>query len=94
MRTDYEGLGTPGDHPYLIGVSEGRSVLDMVRAARKLDSNLGKRVVIAGHSQGGHAALWAASLQRSWTPELNARAAPSRSRPRATSATRPRCCAR
>ena len=34
VRTDYEGLGTPGDHPYLIGVSEGRSVLDMVRAAR------------------------------------------------------------
>ena len=30
VRTDYEGLGTPGEHPYLIGVSEGRSVLDMV----------------------------------------------------------------
>ena len=29
VRTDYEGLGTPGDHPYLVGVSEGRSVLDM-----------------------------------------------------------------
>ena len=39
VRTDYEGLGTPGDHPYLIGVSEGRSVLDMVRAARKLDTS-------------------------------------------------------
>ena len=94
VRTDYEGLGTPGDHPYLIGVSEGRSVLDMVRAARKLDSNIGKRVVIAGHSQGGHAALWAASLQRKWTPELNApRHRRVRAR-RATSATRPRCCAR
>ncbi len=23
VRTDYEGLGTPGEHPYLIGVSEG-----------------------------------------------------------------------
>ncbi len=73
VRTDYEGLGTPGDHAYLIGVSEGRSVLDMVRAARRLDSKIGKRVVIAGHSQGGHAALWAASLQRKWTPELNLR---------------------
>src|SRR3954454_7475389 len=28
VRTDYEGLGTPGAHPYLIGRSEGRSVLD------------------------------------------------------------------
>jgi dienelactone hydrolase len=73
VRTDYEGLGTPGDHPYLIGVSEGRSVLDMVRAARKLDSRIGKRLVISGHSQGGHAALWAASLQRKWAPELNLR---------------------
>ena len=34
-------------------------MLDMVRAARKLDANIGKRVVIAGHSQGGHAALFA-----------------------------------
>src|SRR5262249_44545379 len=25
---------------------------------------------IAGHSQGGHAALWAASLSKKWTPEL------------------------
>lgn len=73
VRTDYEGLGTPSTHPYLIGVSEGRSVLDMVRAARKLDRSLGKKVVIAGHSQGGHAALWAASLAGKWTPELSVR---------------------
>ena len=73
VRTDYEGLGTPGDHPYLIGNSEGRSVLDMVRAARKLDPRISKRVVIAGHSQGGQAALFAAALARSFTPELQIR---------------------
>jgi acetyl esterase/lipase len=73
VRTDYEGLGTPGEHPYLIGVSEGRSVLDMVRAARKLDGSIGKRVVIAGHSQGGQAALFASSLAKKWTPELTLR---------------------
>lgn len=73
VRTDYEGLGTPSTHPYLIGVSEGRAVLDMVRGARKLDRSLGKKVLIAGHSQGGHAALWAASLAGRWTPELNVR---------------------
>jgi hypothetical protein len=33
VATDYPGLGTPGIHPYLIGVSEGRAVLDSVRAA-------------------------------------------------------------
>jgi pimeloyl-ACP methyl ester carboxylesterase len=70
VRTDYQGLGTPGVHGYLVGKDEGRSVLDIVRAARKLDRHLSNRVVIAGHSQGGHAALWAAALAKSWTPEL------------------------
>src|SRR3954447_26308593 len=74
VRTDYEGLGVPNvTHPYLIGVSEGHSVLDIVRAARKLDPKIGKQVVIAGHSQGGHAALWANSLAKKWTPELKVR---------------------
>jgi pimeloyl-ACP methyl ester carboxylesterase len=71
VRTDYEGLGTPGIHPYLIGTSEGRSVLDIVRAARQLDPALSKNVVISGHSQGGQSALWAASLAPTWTPELD-----------------------
>lgn len=73
VRTDYEGLGTPGPHPYLVGTSEGRSTLDIVRAARKLDARIGKRVLIAGHSQGGHAALFAGSLAKKWTPELTLR---------------------
>ena len=73
VRTDYEGLGTPGTHPYLIGRSQGYGMLDAVRAARKLDKRLGKRVILAGHSQGGQAALWAASLARKRTPELNLR---------------------
>ncbi len=73
VRTDYEGLGGPGPHPYLIGTSEGRSVLDIVRAARQLDPDLSDRVVISGHSQGGHAALWAASLAESYTPEIKLR---------------------
>ncbi|HET6548869.1 MAG TPA: alpha/beta fold hydrolase, partial [Solirubrobacter sp.] len=73
VRTDYPGLGTPGPHPYLIGASEGHSVLDMVRAARKLDRHLSRNVVIAGHSQGGQAALFAASLAPKWTPELKVR---------------------
>ena len=73
VRTDYEGLGTPGAHPYLIGRSEGHSVLDAVRAARKADTRLGKRVVLAGHSQGGQSVLWAASLAPKYTPDLKVR---------------------
>jgi pimeloyl-ACP methyl ester carboxylesterase len=73
LRTDYEGLGGPRPHPYLIGVSEGRGVLDIVRAARQLDPQLSDRVIISGHSQGGHAALWAASLVKRYTPEIKLR---------------------
>jgi len=36
LRTDYEGLGTAGPHPYLIGASEGRGVVDIALAARNL----------------------------------------------------------
>jgi pimeloyl-ACP methyl ester carboxylesterase len=73
VRTDYTGLGTPGDHPYLVGKPEGDSVLDIVRAARKLDKRIGKRVVIAGHSQGGQAALFAAAQAPGYTPDLKIR---------------------
>jgi dienelactone hydrolase len=74
VRTDYEGLGTPGVHPFLAGTSEARGVLDAVRAARALaPRKLRRDVVISGHSQGGHAALFAASLARKWTPDLHVR---------------------
>lgn len=73
VRTDYQGLGTPGAHGYLVGADEGHSVLDIVRAARKVDPSVGKRVIIGGHSQGGHAALWAAALAPKWTPDLDVR---------------------
>ena len=74
VRTDYEGLGTPGEHPYLIGVSEGRSTLDMVaRRAQAGHARSARSVVIAGHSQGGQAALFAGSLAKKWTPDLNVR---------------------
>lgn len=70
--TDYEGLGTPGRHPYLVGESEGRGVLDIARAARHLGEEIGasNRVVIWGHSQGGHAALFANQIAPEWAPEL------------------------
>src|SRR4051812_13808840 len=70
VRTDYQGLGTPGVHQYLVGVSEGRSTLDVVRAARELNAKISKRFAISGHSQGGHAALWGAYLAPTYTPEL------------------------
>ena len=71
VATDYEGLGTPGRHPYIVGESEGRSVLDIVRAARQIPGEtLSKKFLVWGHSQGGHAALFAGQLAKTWTPDL------------------------
>lgn len=70
--TDYEGLGTPGPHPYLHGVSEGRGVLDIARAAGDLpEIGATGPVVVYGHSQGGHAALFAAELAPTYAPDLD-----------------------
>lgn len=72
VATDYVGLGTGGTHPYLIGQAEGRSVLDSIRAAQQLaEADLSPTSVIWGHSQGGHAALWAGGLAGSYAPELD-----------------------
>lgn len=71
VATDYPGLGTPGIHPYLIGVSEARAVLDSVRAARNLPhTGASNRFAVWGHSQGGHAALFTGEIAASYASEL------------------------
>ncbi|MFH9072263.1 lipase family protein [Streptomyces alboflavus] len=71
--TDYEGLGTPGDHTYTVGRAEGQAVLDAARAAIRLpEAGLSKDspVGIMGYSQGGQASSWAAELHGSYAPDL------------------------
>lgn len=70
---DYQGLGvTDGVHPYLLGSSEGRAVLDATRAASHLSGlDTGSDVIIYGHSQGGHAALFAAEMAPTYAPDLH-----------------------
>ena len=71
VATDYPGLGTPGPHPYLVGESEGRAVLDSVRAAVQIPKvGASTRFIAWGHSQGGQAALFAGELARSYAPDL------------------------
>ncbi|GAA3390578.1 lipase family protein [Cryptosporangium minutisporangium] len=72
--TDYEGLGTPGTHPYIVGRSEGHGVIDVVRAATRLPATglrAGGPVGFAGYSQGGGGAAWAGELAPTYAPELN-----------------------
>jgi pimeloyl-ACP methyl ester carboxylesterase len=69
--TDYPGLGTPGPHPYLVGISEARAVIDSVRVARNMPgAGGGTRFVVWGHSQGGQAALFTGIIAKSYAPEL------------------------
>lgn len=70
--TDYAGLGTLGPHPYLVGDSEAHAVLDIVRAAGRIDqARAGRSVALWGHSQGGHAALFAGQAAPVYAPELD-----------------------
>lgn len=74
VSTDYQGLGTPGDHAYLVGLSEGRNVLDSARVASRVSgsgASAASKVVVWGHSQGGGAAAFAAELKPTYAPELD-----------------------
>jgi pimeloyl-ACP methyl ester carboxylesterase len=75
--TDYQGLGTPGDHAYMVGRALGPNVLDAMRAARLVCpeqlADDGPAAII-GYSEGGAAAAWAAQLQPTYAPDVELRA--------------------
>jgi pimeloyl-ACP methyl ester carboxylesterase len=71
VATDYQGLGTGGMPPYLVGQSEAQGVLDAARAARDLEgSTASNKVTVVGYSQGGQAALFAGQIAQTYAPEL------------------------
>ncbi|MBT3747319.1 MAG: alpha/beta fold hydrolase [Actinobacteria bacterium] len=72
VATDYEGMGGPGLHPYIVGESEARGVFDIVRAAQTIpELNATGPLVVWGHSQGGHAAMHVAERWQEIAPELD-----------------------
>ncbi len=74
VQTDYEGLGTPGEHTYIVGPAMGHAVLDSVRAATRLpflNLKATAPVAIWGYSEGGAAAGWAGELQPTYAPDVN-----------------------
>ncbi|WP_040791645.1 lipase family protein [Nocardia paucivorans] len=71
--TDYIGLGAPGHYEYLAGRAAGHAVLDIVRAGRIHDPELSNSYALAGHSIGGHSALFAAQSSSHYAPELDLR---------------------
>jgi predicted esterase len=71
--TDYEGLATPGPHPYFHGEAVADDVIDIVRAARELHDHVGRTWLVAGFSQGAHAALFTGLMASKYAPELDFR---------------------
>ncbi|GHC99236.1 lipase family protein [Zhihengliuella salsuginis] len=76
--TDYQGLGTPGAHSYMVRAAQGHAVLDSVRAAQNLGLtgiDAGNPVALVGYSQGGGASAAAAELAPDYAPDLNLKGA-------------------
>jgi pimeloyl-ACP methyl ester carboxylesterase len=67
---DYPGLGTPQPHPYLVGDSEARSMIDSAKAARNLDAALSTQYAVDGHSEGGQGSLFANQMAASYDGNL------------------------
>ncbi len=71
VATDYQGQGAPGVHQYLVGNTAGRNALDIVRAARNLETTgAGPEFLTLGWSQGGHAGLFTGEEQPGYAAEL------------------------
>jgi hypothetical protein len=69
--TDYQGLGTPGVNPYLVGEDAGRNVIDAIRLIQQFpEVQVSRRTLIWGHSQGGQASAFAGQIAPLYAPEL------------------------
>ena len=71
VATDYQGLGSPGPHPYMNSRAAAYSTLDSLRAALTTQSlGLSDKIVIVGQSQGAAAAFATAGFASAYAPEL------------------------
>jgi pimeloyl-ACP methyl ester carboxylesterase len=74
VASDYQGLGTPGGHPYLATRPEAYSVLDSIRAVQAESAyHISSKVVLVGQSQGAGAAFATAGEAQLYAPELDIR---------------------
>ncbi|RZU63484.1 lipase family protein [Zhihengliuella halotolerans] len=76
--TDYQGLGTPGAHSYMVRAAQGHAVLDSLRAAQNLGLDgidAENPAALVGYSQGGGASAAAAELAPDYAPELQLKGA-------------------
>ena len=71
VAPDYQGLGSPGPHPMLVGTAAAHSVIDAVRAVRDMPGvQASARYAVFGESLGAFSALWAGAESTRYAPEL------------------------
>ncbi|MEH3118349.1 MAG: hypothetical protein PGN25_12355 [Methylorubrum populi] len=70
VATDYQGLGTPGTHPYNQMRPQAYSVLDGIRGSKAAEPRLGEKSVVVGQSQGGGAAFATAAYHAAYAPDV------------------------
>ncbi len=70
--SDYQGEGTPGPLPYLVGTVAARNTIDIVRAAQHLRAaHASTAYVVWGHSEGGQTAMFSLKIGPTYAPELH-----------------------
>lgn len=71
VMPDYQGAGAEGPASNAVGIVEAQNVLDAVRAARAFTgAEISDETFLWGHSQGGHAALFANAMVADYAPEI------------------------
>ena len=72
VASDYQGEGTKGPMPYLVGSVAAQNTIDIVRAARRLPAaHASSTYAVWGHSEGGQTAVFADQIGPSYAPELH-----------------------
>jgi len=74
VASDYQGLGTPGTHPYLATRPSAYSTLDIIRAVQNSEFPVSDSVVLFGQSQGAGAAFASAGFAAQYAAELDIKA--------------------
>jgi hypothetical protein len=73
VASDYQGLGTPGIHPYSNYRASSYSLLDSARAIIGARYGAANAVVLVGQSQGAGTVVAAAGYAPSYAPDLRVR---------------------
>ena len=74
LVTDYVGYTNGGTPRFMAGASQGRNLLDILKAATGIPGvgfDASARTAIWGYSQGGQAAAFAGELQPTYAPTIN-----------------------